>query len=189
LLIFANILTALKKGLDHERELARTDHLTGVANRRFFFEVADMEAKRARRHERLFSVAYMDIDDFKAINDRFGHTVGDNLLKSISKTIKANVRDIDVVARLGGDEFAVLMPETDRDSAYAVVERIQENLMRTVRTNNWPVSFSIGVATWANPPLTVDDMLRDADMLMYSVKISGKNRIRHEVFGEQRSAA
>ena len=189
LLIFANILASLKKVLEHEQELARTDHLTGVANRRYFFEVANMEVKRARRHDRPFSVTYMDIDNFKAINDSYGHSVGDSLLQSISKTIKSNVRDIDIVARLGGDEFAILMPETDSASAYAVVERIQESLMRVVRKNLWPVSFSIGVATWARPPQTVDDMLRDADMLMYSVKSSGKNRIRHELFGEHRTAA
>ena len=189
LLIFAHILAALKNVLEHERELARTDHLTGVANRRYFFEVADMETKRARRHERPFSVTYMDIDNFKAINDSYGHSVGDSLLQSISKTIKSNVRDIDIVARLGGDEFAILMPETDSASAYPVVERIQESLMRVVRKNQWPVSFSIGVATWISPPQTVDDMLRDADMLMYSVKSSGKNRIRHEVFGGHATAA
>ena len=189
LLIFANILAALKKVLEKERELARTDHLTGVANRRYFFEVADMETKRARRHERPFSVTYMDIDNFKAINDSYGHSVGDLLLQTISKTIKSNVRDIDVVARLGGDEFAILMPETDSDSAYAVVARIQESLMRTVRKNLWQVSFSIGVATWTSPPLSVDEMLRDADMLMYSVKSSGKNSIKLGVFGEQATAA
>jgi diguanylate cyclase (GGDEF)-like protein len=189
LLIFANILAALKKVIEKERELARTDHLTGVANRRYFFEVADMETKRARRHDRPFSVTYMDIDDFKAINDSHGHSVGDLLLQTISKTIKSNVRDIDVVARLGGDEFAILMPETDSDSAYAVVARLQESLMRTVRKNLWQVSFSIGVATWTSPPLTVDEMLKDADLLMYSVKSSGKNHIKLGVFGEQANAA
>lgn len=189
LMVFAQILAALKNVLEHERELARTDHLTGVANRRYFFEVSDMEIKRARRHERPFSIAYMDIDEFKPINDRYGHSAGDSLLQTISMTLKSNVRDIDVVARLGGDEFAVLMPETDGESAHLVVERIQESLMDVVRKNRWPITFSIGVATWTVPPQTVDEMIKHADMLMYSVKSSGKNRVRHEIFGAQKTAA
>lgn len=189
LLIFANILASLKNVLEHERELARTDHLTGVANRRYFFELAEMEIKRVRRHDRPFTVAYMDIDDFKAVNDRFGHSIGDRLLQTITETIKSNVRDIDTVARLGGDEFVILMPETDIESADTVVGRINRNLLHVVRRNLWPVTFSIGVATWTSAPQTVDEMLRHADMLMYSVKSSGKNRIRHEVFSEHATAA
>jgi diguanylate cyclase (GGDEF)-like protein len=189
LLIFAHILAPLKDVLESERELARTDHLTGVANRRYFFEVADMEIKRARRHARPFSVAYMDMDEFKSINDRFGHSVGDGLLQTLAATIKTNVRDIDIVARLGGDEFAILMPETDGESAQLVVERIQESLTRVNVENSWTITFSIGVATWAAPPKTVDDMLKNADIVMYSAKSSGKNRIQYEVFGEQSTAA
>jgi diguanylate cyclase (GGDEF)-like protein len=189
LLIFAHILAALKKVLEHERELARTDHLTGVANRRYFFELADREIKRSRRHERPFSVAYMDIDDFKVVNDRFGHSTGDRLLQTITETIRSNVRDIDSVARLGGDEFVILMPETDGESADTVVGRINESLLQVVRKNLWPVTVSIGVATWTSAPQTVDEMLRKADMLMYSVKSSGKNRIEHEVFSEHATAA
>ena len=189
LLIFTHILGSLKKVLEHERELARTDYLTGVANRRHFFEVANLEIKRARRHDRPFSVAYMDVDDFKTVNDRFGHSTGDRLLKVITETIRSNVRDIDTVARLGGDEFVVLMPETDSESADAVVVRINESLLRVVPRNLWPVTFSIGVATWTSSPQTVDEMLRHADTLMYSVKCSGKNQIRHEIFGEHATAA
>jgi diguanylate cyclase (GGDEF)-like protein len=189
ILIFANILTSLKKVLEHEQELARTDYLTGVANRRYFYELADMEIKRARRHNRPFSVTYMDIDDFKEVNDRFGHSVGDVLLKTITETIKSDVRSIDTVTRLGGDEFAILMPETGSEAARAVVNRIQQSLLKIVRQNNWPVTFSIGVATWTTPPRTVDEMVKRADTLMYEVKSSGKNRIGHGVFGEQATAA
>lgn len=189
ILIFANILTSLKKVLEHEHELARTDYLTGVANRRYFYELADMEIKRARRHNRPFSVTYMDIDDFKEVNDRFGHSAGDTLLKTITETIKSDVRIIDTVTRLGGDEFAILMPETGSEAARAVVNRIQKSLLKIVRQNNWPVTFSIGVATWTTPPRTVDEMVKRADTLMYEVKSSGKNRIGHGVFGEQATAA
>lgn len=189
LLIFGNILTSLKKVLEHEQELARTDHLTGVANRRYFYELAEMEIKRARRHGRPFSMTYMDIDDFKEVNDRFGHSAGDTLLRTITETIKSDVRDIDTVTRLGGDEFAILMPETGSESARVVVDRIQASLLSIVRQNNWPVTFSIGVATWTTPPRTVDEMVKRADTLMYEVKSSGKNRIGHEVFNEHATAA
>ncbi len=189
LLIFGNILTSLKKVLEHEQELARTDYLTGVANRRYFYELAEMELKRARRHGRPFSMTYMDIDDFKEVNDRFGHSVGDTLLRTITETIKSDVRGIDTVTRLGGDEFAILMPETASESARVVVDRIQASLLSIVRQNNWPVTFSIGVATWTTPPRTVDEMVKRADTLMYEVKSSGKNHIGHEVFSERATAA
>jgi diguanylate cyclase (GGDEF)-like protein len=189
LLIFANILTSLKKVLEHEQELARTDYLTGVANRRYFYELADMEIKRAHRHGRPFSVAYMDIDDFKEVNDLSGHSAGDLLLQTITARIKSDVRSIDTITRLGGDEFAILMPETSSEAARAVVSRIQQSLLRVVRQHNWPVTFSIGVATWTTPPDTVDELVKRADALMYEVKSSGKNRIGHEVFDEQATAA
>jgi diguanylate cyclase (GGDEF)-like protein len=131
----------------------------------------------------------MDIDDFKEVNDRFGHSVGDTLLRTITETIKSDVRSIDTVTRLGGDEFAILMPETGSEAACAVVDRIQMSLLSIVRQNNWPVTFSIGVATWTTPPHTVDEMVNRADTLMYEVKSSGKNRIGHEVFSEQATAA
>lgn len=189
LLIIANILASLKKVLAHEQERARTDYLTGVANRRYFYEAANMEIKRARRTERPFSVAYMDIDDFKEVNDRSGHSAGDALLRTITETIKSDVRGIDTIARLGGDEFAILMPETDSQASLLAVERIQKSLLSVVRRNNWPVTFSIGVATWDIPPDTVDEIVKRADSLMYSVKNAGKNQIRHEVFKTLDAAA
>ncbi|MBV9959478.1 MAG: GGDEF domain-containing protein [Acidobacteria bacterium] len=189
LLIFANILSSLKKVLEHEQELARTDYLTGVANRRYFYELAGMEIKRAHRHGRPFSVAYMDIDDFKEVNDRQGHSAGDLLLRTVTAGIKSDVRSIDTITRLGGDEFAILMPETSSEAARAVVTRIQQNLQRVVRRHDWPVTFSIGVATWTTPPATVDELVKRADALMYSVKSSGKNRIGHQVFDEPVTAA
>jgi diguanylate cyclase (GGDEF)-like protein len=189
LLIFTYMLAAFKKVLAHEQELARTDYLTGVANRRFFYEQARTEIRRAHRHEHPFTIAYMDIDDFKEVNDQSGHSTGDVLLRTVSETIRRDVREIDVLARLGGDEFAILLPETGEDAARAVVRRVQKGLMEMVKERNWPVTFSVGVATWVTPPRDVDEIIKRADQLMYSVKNSGKNMIRHEVFGEQLTAA
>jgi diguanylate cyclase (GGDEF)-like protein len=172
-------VSALRRSHDQERKLARTDDLTGVINRRSFFEAAQQEISRARRHRHPFTVAYMDVDDFKLINDNYGHSIGDTVLRSVTETIKNNIRAIDVVARLGGDEFVILMPETGEAAAEAVVARVHQNIMNTMRDYGWPITFSIGVVTWTTPPRTVDIMIKLADEAMYGVKNDGKNRVTH----------
>ncbi|HEY9405746.1 MAG TPA: diguanylate cyclase [Pyrinomonadaceae bacterium] len=172
-------VSALRRSHNHQRELARTDDLTGVINRRSFFEASQHEINRARRHRHPFTVAYMDVDDFKLINDNYGHSIGDTVLRSVSRTIKNNIREIDVVARLGGDEFVILMPETGEAAAQVVVARVHESIMSTMRDYGWPITFSIGVVTWATPPRTVDIMIKQADEAMYEVKNGGKNRVTH----------
>ena len=179
LIILTLIVSALKRSHEHERELARTDYLTGAVNGRHFAEVTTLEISRAQRHGHPFSVAYMDVDDFKLVNDHLGHSAGDRLLKSVAETIRRDVRSIDVVARLGGDEFAVLMPETGERAALAAVGRLRRRLAFASRQHGWPVTFSIGVATWDDPPPSVDEMLRRADELMYAAKRQGKNSVRH----------
>lgn len=172
-------VSALRRSLEHERELARTDALTGVINRRSFVETASQEINRARRNRQPFTVAYMDIDDFKEINDHFGHSVGDNLLRTVTQTMKENVREMDLIARLGGDEFVIFMPETGQEAAQVVIERVRQHIMDVMRAHQWPVTFSIGVVTWTTPPRTVDLMIKHADDTMYNVKNNGKNRISH----------
>ena len=179
MLLMAHIVAAFKRSLEQEREQARTDYLTGAVNKRYFMELAEAEIGRARRHGHPFSVAYMDVDDFKLVNDHLGHSAGDRLLKSVAETIRRDVRSIDVVARLGGDEFAILMPETGDHAARAAVGRLRRRLALDARRQGWPVTFSIGVATWDEPPPSVDEMLRRADELMYAAKRQGKNSVRH----------
>lgn len=178
-LFVAYFIAALRRSLEHERELARTDDLTGATNRRSFFEAAQSEINRARRHRHPFTVAYIDVDNFKGLNDRHGHAAGDALLREATQAIKANVREIDLVARLGGDEFIVLLPETDEEAARAVVTRVRGNLDDLAVRCQWEVTFSIGVVTWTTPPRTVDTMIRQADDTMYEVKNTGKNRVAH----------
>ena len=172
-------VAALRRSHDHERELARTDELTGATNRRSFFEAAQGEINRARRHRHPFTVAYIDVDNFKGLNDRDGHAAGDALLRAMTATIKSTVREIDLVARLGGDEFVVLLPETDEEAARAVVGRVRGNLDDLAERRGWRVTFSVGVVTWTTPPRTVDTMIRQADGAMYEVKNTGKNRVSH----------
>lgn len=175
------LLSRLKTALEREKALSRTDYLTGVANNRSFYETAAMELNRSRRYRHPLTVAYLDLDNFKDVNDSFGHTVGDEALQVVAKTILRHTRATDVVARLGGDEFAVLLPETDYNAARGVISRIHEVLLSEMEKNRWSVTFSIGVLTYVSPPEEVDELIRVVDNLMYEVKKNGKNRIEYKV--------
>jgi diguanylate cyclase (GGDEF)-like protein len=179
--IISYTLSALKVSLEHEKVLARTDPLTGIINRRYFVELTNMEIQRSKRFRHPFTVAYIDIDDFKNINDRLGHNEGDELLRYVADTIDSHIRDTDIVARLGGDEFIVLLPETDHDSAKIVFTKMHEYLISMMNNRKWRVTFSIGVITFVKPPSSVDDLIKNADALMYSGKHRGKNMIRFDV--------
>jgi diguanylate cyclase (GGDEF)-like protein len=187
LVITASLLTRLRASIVHERALARTDPLTGVANGRIFFEVAYKEIDRAKRTGRALSIAYIDLDNFKTVNDQFGHATGDKLLKEVAQSLCNDTRLSDTVARLGGDEFAILLPDTAPPGAAAVLSRLRTRLLQLMNERNWPVTFSIGAATFTRPPGDVDVMIRIVDALMYAVKKNGKNWIRHEVIEDASS--
>jgi diguanylate cyclase (GGDEF)-like protein len=184
-LVVTFILSALKSTLEDEKELARTDPLTGIANRRYFIELANIEINRARRYKHPFTVVHIDLDNFKTVNDRFGHTTGDSLLRLVANTIQNNIRATDTVARLGGDEFAILLPETGAGPAQVITEKTQKINLEVMQRNGWPVSFSIGAVTFLNPPSTVDEILKISDGLMYAAKNNGKNIIKHNVFCQE----
>jgi diguanylate cyclase (GGDEF)-like protein len=181
-LIVALLLTRLNRTLRVEKRLARTDHVTGAVNARFFTELTQMEIRRFARYRRVFTVAYIDLDNFKAINDRFGHLTGDLVLRSVTHILGSCLRDTDVVARLGGDEFAVLLPETDESAARAVLSQINNHLLAEMHKHRWPVTFSIGVVSFHTVPPTVNELIQTADELMYSIKTDGKNKIRYAVY-------
>ncbi len=178
------VLAKLRAALIRERTLSRTDPLTGVENSRSFYDLARAEIERARRYRYPLTVAYVDVDDFKQINDRFGHRGGDDLLLLVAQTVRENIRSSDLIARLGGDEFALLFPETGPESAWVVLNKLRSVLLEGVRRKQWPVTFSFGVATYVRPPDSVEDMIRQADDLMYAAKRAGKDRIQHEVWEE-----
>lgn len=172
------ILSELKKRLMLEEELAMTDYLTGISNRRAFFKLANMQLRMIKRVLRPFSAIYMDIDRFKEINDQFGHNVGDVLLCLVAETIKQNTREIDITARLGGDEFIILLPETDSNEAILVAYKLQKKLSEQMDIHDWPVTFSMGVVTFHFAPDNVEDIIKKADLLMYDAKHSGKDMIK-----------
>ena len=177
------LLTDLKQAIKRERNQSRTDDLTGTKNSRYFYELASMELLRAMRYNHPLTLAYMDVDNFKAINDRFGHAVGDRLLMAMAESLRSTLRRTDVIARVGGDEFVLLLPETGGAAAKAAITRVHSSLCETMLENNWEVSFSIGVVTYNKFYLQADEVLREVYELMEQVKESGKNDIRYSEFG------
>lgn len=164
---------------------ASTDVLTGAANRRFFIESAGYELQQAQHLNRPLSVALIDLDHFKQVNDNFGHTEGDHVLVEFTRLCEQNIRDGDILARFGGDEFAMLLPNSDVTQAVAVAERIQLALVTPVlTTGNVPlmVTISVGIAEMRSKPETLDEILARADQALYRVKASGRNRI--EIYQE-----
>ncbi len=176
-------LSLLKNALEKERMLARTDSLTGVANSGYFKLLTNLEIERCRRYKSPFTFAYIDCDNFKILNDQFGHHVGDDLLILVADTFRQNIRKTDIAARLGGDEFGVLFPETGAEQGKAVIEKIQKRLLEIMKEKGWPVTLSIGAVTYLNVPPAADEVIKYADNLMYSVKSSGKNNLKHETYG------
>ena len=178
-IVFALLLSELRRALVHERELAHTDYLTGAANSRSFFELAQAEIDRFQRYQHPFSIAYMDLDNFKTVNDRYGHEAGDQVLRTVVDHVVRCSRKTDVIARLGGDEFALLLPETDQEAAKVAISKLQSCLLEAMRRSNWPITFSIGLLTCSDDvPHTADDLIKVADDLMYSVKRDRKNAVQ-----------
>ena len=181
-LTIAFLLSRLLTVLEHEREIAHTDYLTGALNSLFFYNVLQMEINRCLRYKNFFTIAYIDLDNFKTVNDEFGYATGDKVLCFVVNQIKNRLRKVDVVARLGGDAFALLMPETNQQSAQVVLSKLQHNILAGMQKNNWPVTLSIGVLTCIDPPPTANEAIKKVDDLMYSVKKSSKNNIKYATY-------
>jgi diguanylate cyclase (GGDEF)-like protein len=173
----------LRSLLAKEHELARIDVLTTVPNRRAFYEALEKERVRALRYHRPMTIAYIDLDNFKKVNDSLGHAVGDELLVEVAAGLISNLRASDYVGRLGGDEFALLLPETDATAAKAVLRKLRLRLLDEMQAHRWPVTFSIGAATFLDPPGSLDVMIRLADETMYAIKAQGKDNVSVSLVG------
>lgn len=183
-LLTAVLLARLRRAFDQLEALAATDPLTGVLNGRAFYAAARRELARARRGGRALTIAYTDLDNFKFVNDRYGHAGGDALLCRVADVLTSNVRTTDLVARLGGDEFAVLLPEADAEGALALLARIRDCVLTVVSDKQAPVTLTVGAVTFRRPPADLEEGLRRADALLYEAKGAGKDCIRHEVVEE-----
>jgi diguanylate cyclase (GGDEF)-like protein len=173
-------ISDLARTTEQLEKLATTDGLTGLVNRRQFIALAEGELARFRRYRRPVSMLLLDIDEFKAINDRFGHDVGDRMIVHVAMLCDENKRDADVVARVGGEEFAVLLPETDLEDACAVGERLRRLVStRPLKASGvaLPVTVSFGVAEFDATMTGVSDLIKLADRMLYRAKRGGRNRI------------
>lgn len=157
-------------------ELATHDPLTDVLNARAFSDELAQELGRNRRYGRPLALIYLDLDDFKRVNDAHGHATGDAVLRLVADAMRGAVRAADIVGRLGGDEFAVLMPETDGTVAHAAATRLV-NSIRTVFRGTPSVTASIGVVSCSGTEAGPDELLRKADQAMYEAKRAGKDRV------------
>jgi diguanylate cyclase (GGDEF)-like protein len=176
----AALLARLRQRLVVESQRALTDVLTGLKNRRGFQEAAAVEIERARRHAHPFTLALLDLDDFKKVNDTLGHEAGDEALVAVSHLLRQRLRVVDVVCRVGGDEFALLLPETTAIEAAATFQDLIVQVSCSMQARGWPIGLSLGAVTFISAPRNVDHALREADALLYEAKRAGKGRLRHE---------
>jgi len=171
----AFMISQLKMLYDRERQLSRIDPLTKIENRRAFFEAASRAKSYSERNGVPLSIAYLDVDGFKQLNDRFGHRTGDRILTAAADAIRKALRPTDLAARLGGDEFAILLPATDKESAALVLSRVCHAIDRAMQKGGWPATVSIGVESFFSPFGSIPEMLQAADAAMYAVKQSRKD--------------
>jgi diguanylate cyclase (GGDEF)-like protein len=174
-LLTAWLLGRLRRTMESIRRMAMADSLTNVYNARAFIEFLRREIDRSRRYKHPLSLIYLDLDNFKDVNDTYGHQTGNLVLTTVAAVLRQSVRRMDIVARLGGDEFSVLLTESDEKAAHATVERIRKKLIREAEKEHRTITVSIGAVTYHCLDCTPDDVIRKADDLMYQVKRSGKN--------------
>jgi len=175
---------------DRMKQLAYVDGLTGIHNRRFFEMRIVEEIERAGRFQGRMAVVMIDIDNFKKLNDEFGHLLGDEMLRSVSAILKQQLRKMDMVCRYGGDEFAIVVPETTGESAV----RVAEKLRRQIESHYFPgvprpVTISCGVADYPAHGMTRDEIMAAADGALYTAKQAGRNKVAAAIVKKETSAS
>jgi diguanylate cyclase (GGDEF)-like protein len=183
LAIFAeHVAISIEKSrlLETTQELATTDPLTGIHNRRYLFDLGEQEIQRAKRIEHPLSAMMLDLDHFKRINDTYGHAFGDQVLREVAARCGKSIREIDIIGRYGGEEFAIVLPHADPESASAVAGRLKDVISDTpIDTEKGPISMtiSIGIAEWTPDVEDLATLLDRADTALYAAKNTGRNRI------------
>lgn len=175
-------LLGIKRALLYQKvqELAIIDSLTGVFSRRYLMQRFNEELERSKKFKYKFSFLMLDIDHFKAYNDRYGHLVGDAILKEVSKNLKENMRQIDLAGRYGGEEFSLILSETNKDGAGLAAERLRqavENKRIKIYDEDLQVTVSIGIAIFPDDGIDIPALIEKADGALYQAKQSGRNRV------------
>jgi len=163
------------------KRISITDPLTGLLNRRTFHERLLEEIERTRRHQVPVSLIMLDLDDFKAINDTYGHQKGDEMLKELSNAIRQYIRSIDVPSRYGGEEFTVILPQTRKEDAWIIADRLCKGIAEKGErlkkdTEAGQLAVSVGLATFPDDAASMEELIRNADRALYQAKLQGKNR-------------
>lgn len=160
------------------RHMAYVDGLTGLFNRRYFEKTIELEIERSKRYQGAMSVIMFDIDQFKRLNDEFGHLVGDDVLRQVSTLFVQNLRKVDIACRFGGEEFAVIVPETTGDHAFSVADKLRRVIAQTAFLGvPRPVTVTAGVASFPANGTTRDELVRAADEALYAGKQAGRNMV------------
>jgi diguanylate cyclase (GGDEF)-like protein len=177
--VFVSLAVAyIGRRFEHESLLAHTDSLTGLLNSRAFYEKMSFELKRSQRYQRLIAVAYLDLDNFKEINDRLGHRAGDKILQRVARILRESLRFSDIIGRVGGDEFMLVLPEISRGSVEKTLERLRVKIKTAISVNHkLHLSISAGVIVCTPNKETVEKLISISDDLMYEVKRAGKDGI------------
>lgn len=169
-------ITALKLAEEQLQRLSTTDPLTGAYNRRMFMDLLAKELQRASRYGEPFSLLMFDIDHFKAVNDQYGHDIGDRVLVEMVRLSIETIRQPDVLARWGGEEFMVLLPQTDGDMAHTLGERLRKKIEGHIFAEAGHLTVSVGVTSLGQVD-TIDSLLKRVDEALYTAKESGRNRV------------
>lgn len=180
--VVATLLVELRHAVEEERLLANTDPLTGVMNRRSFNEIAEKRMIVSEVNRKPYTLAYIDLDDFTEINDRYGPAAGDMVLKTVADVLHKQIRQGDLLARLGEHEFAILLNNTAQETARTITQRLQGSLREKMKFHEWEIAFSIGVMTFLTMPLSADQMVSLSEALMYEAKSEGRDAVRYSTY-------
>jgi diguanylate cyclase (GGDEF)-like protein len=183
-LITGLLVTMLRESLRAQQYLARTDGLTGLYSRRAFAERLEHDLALAQRGKNALTLAYLDVDDFRAVNDTLGHAGGDRVLRVIGRVLRESVREADTAARIGGDEFALVLPDTDPRGADQIISKLTGELREALGASDLQVTCSIGVVTFLDAGTSSEHAVASADEVMYRVKHAGKGAVEFSVFGD-----